>query len=103
MGIMNKNQDSSHRFLLFSSSEFWNLLESYSSLSTHLQYLINFILDLLFVSSLVAKLETSTMVENTRFHDFRRMEESIREILNKINLQETNIIALRVQQGQIIA
>ena len=50
------------------------------------------------------------MAENTRSHDLRRMEESIREILNKLNVQEnhihgmeTNIIALGVQQGQLMA
>ena len=30
------------------------------------------------------------------------MEEAIREILNKINLQETKIIAIGLQQGQMM-
>ena len=50
------------------------------------------------------------MADNTRSHDLRRMGESIREILNKMNMQEehitgleTNMTALGVQQGQIMA
>ena len=43
------------------------------------------------------------MAENTRSHDLRRMEESIKEILNKLNVHETNITAIGLQQGQIMA
>ncbi|XVE49907.1 hypothetical protein DITRI_Ditri01bG0119400 [Diplodiscus trichospermus] len=43
------------------------------------------------------------MVEGTRSQDFRRLEEFVREILNKVNRQETNIIALGMQHNNVIA
>ena len=47
------------------------------------------------------------MADGTRLQDHRRFEEfihtTLREILAKIQVQDTNIAALRVQQGQMIA
>ena len=50
---------------------------------------------------------STTMADGTRLQDHRRFEESIQailqEIMAKIQVQDTNITALGVQQGQMMA
>ena len=43
------------------------------------------------------------MIDNTRSQDFRRLDESVKEILDKIQVQDSSISALNMKQNQITA